>query len=99
VRPASEARRAAVRDVCRRGLICPSGKFLEILSSPREKNKSLRAQLKSVASSVPSRLAPEGRFAIVTNVELRDAVDALFLRTTNAGEGGRRSRVVLMSRR
>src|ERR1700722_19339025 len=43
-------------------------------SSPKSKNFTFRAQPKSVAYPLPSRL-PEGRFAIVTDVR-RDAVDA-----------------------
>ena len=43
-------------------------------SSPKSKNFPFRAQPKSVAYPLPSRL-PEGRFAIVTDVR-RDAVDA-----------------------
>src|ERR1700722_481779 len=65
-------------------------------SSPKSKNFPFRAQPKSVAYPLPSRL-PEGRFAIVTDVR-RDAVDA----SGASDEGtncGRRSRVVLTSRR
>jgi hypothetical protein len=50
-------------------VICPSGKFSKTLSSPRAKNIWLVLSGKSNPKLRPSRAPPEGRFAIVTNVE------------------------------
>src|SRR6266700_884954 len=58
----------ALRSTAHSQLICPTGSFAKILSSPRAKNKSLREYPKSdlqLAHPVP---VSEGRIAIVTNV-------------------------------
>jgi hypothetical protein len=54
-------------DLCE--VICPSGKFSKTLSSPPAKNIWLVLSGKSNPKLRPSRAPPEGRFAIVTNVE------------------------------
>jgi hypothetical protein len=49
-------------------VICPTGNFSKLLSSPFVKNKSLRYRVEA-ALVIPAVPHPhEGRFAIVTNV-------------------------------
>src|SRR6202034_1791907 len=79
-------------------VICPSGKSLEIVSSPFGKNISLRRLLETPLGipAVPPRI--EGRIAIVTNVGC-----GMQWTRVAAQDGrrrsGRRSRVVLTPRR
>jgi hypothetical protein len=49
-------------------LICPTGKFREMLSSPFEKNISVFPKPKSGVWFAPSCTRSRGAFAIVTNV-------------------------------
>jgi hypothetical protein len=80
------------------GVICPTGKSLEIVSSPFGKNISLRRLLETPLGipAVPPRI--EGRIAIVTNVGC-----GMQWTRVAAQDGrrrsGRRSRVVLTPRR
>jgi hypothetical protein len=67
-------------------VICPTGKFADLLSSAIAKNILLRGWVETVLLIRPSR-SSEGRFAIVTNAE-RDAMDAKVLLTNSANADG-----------
>jgi hypothetical protein len=81
---------------CAKNPISQAQSTLILLSSPSSKNISLKASGKSLLQLRSSR-PRRGTLAIVTNVG-RDAVDA-FMPEDERHESGRRSRVVLISRR